>query len=145
MNPFSIAQMGHATWKPEISPSLRPSSFPLTSPGLSAICFSFPSRPIPLTSPFPSVILSPSPSYQRKTVSLREGTIIFLLRCKGWLSCSALTINSDLDMKGEEERTEGEKRELGPDFSSRRAPGRVHNVIPSAPETKPACRSRQCE
>ena len=191
--------MGHATRKPGTSLPLRAFSFPLTSFGLSALCFSFflsffffnlasphslwdlssptrdqtqapavkalspnhrttrefpalcfsfPSQCIPPTSPLSSFILIPSLSFSlslsfsSEKASLTYGAaIILLLQSKGRLNCSALTINSDLDVKGEDERTEEEKTELGPEFSPHGALGRARKVIPLAPEMKPACHS----
>ena len=75
-----------------------------------ALCFSFPSQPIPPTSPFPSFILTLSVCvtvslsltlWSEKTTSLRGGAILLLLQSQEWLHYSALTII----VIGREERT----------------------------------------
>ena len=100
-----------------------------------ALCFSFPSQPIPPNSPFPSFILTLSVCvtvllsalWSEKTISLREAAILLLLQSQEWLHCFALTII----VTGREERS-------GPVFSPHSPPGRLCKVTPVAPEMKPA-------
>lgn len=105
-DPLSLAQVGHATWKAEIFPawSLRPSSFPLTSPGFLLSAF------LSLLSPPLILLPSPSVSHQRKILLPWGETTIVLLQSKGWLHCSAITSKSNLDMRAKEE---GEERTKG--------------------------------
>ena len=100
-----------------------------------ALCFSFPSQPIPSHFPFLFIhsrflcvchCLALARSSE-KTISLRGAAILLLLQFQKWLHCSAVTINSNR-----------KKREQGPVFSPHSAPGRLCKVIPVAPEMKPA-------
>lgn len=94
------------------------------SRGLPDLCFDFPVQGTPSTSPLallPSLI-------KKKKILTWGGITITLLQSEGWLSRSAITTTSDLDVRGEEERKKGENwgQNSPPNHS---APGRPYKVI----------------
>ena len=104
------------------------------------LLFAFTTHP----SPFPTFPHSLSLSHWTTIFSLRGGTIILLPQSKGWLNCSAITINSDLDVRrgeGARRREERTGTRALPTQSSRQA----LQGDPVSAWGENACHSWQCK
>lgn len=110
-DPLSLAQVGHATWKAEIFParSLRPSSFPLTSPGFLLSAFLSLLSPPLILLPSPSSILSLCLSSEKNTLTMGRNN-----HCPPSIErMTALFCNNKQEQFGHEGKRGGRREDKG--------------------------------